>query len=250
MNILIVPSPNYSQGRKGFKPEAIVIHIMEGSLSGTDAWFGNPGSRVSAHYGVGINGEVHRYVEEADTAWHAGRVKAPGWTLIKPSRDGKYVNPNYYTIGIEHEGDSKSELTDAMYEASSRLIADISERWDIPIDRSHVIGHREIYSLKTCPGSKVDLDKLVGMAKQKLGGVVQSPFVSAGGTVVTKVNLNIRRNSPSATSPIVRTVAKGTELGYVGYTEGGEMVNGVSRWYKSEDGSWFWGGGVELDSRG
>jgi N-acetylmuramoyl-L-alanine amidase len=32
-----------------------------------------------------------------------------------------------------------------------------SERWSMPIDGDHVIGHREIYARKTCPGTWIDL---------------------------------------------------------------------------------------------
>jgi len=31
-------------------------------------------------------------------------------------------------------------------------------------DREHIIGHHEVYSLKTCPG-KIDIDKLIMVAK-------------------------------------------------------------------------------------
>jgi N-acetyl-anhydromuramyl-L-alanine amidase AmpD len=41
---------------------------MDGTLAGTDAWFTNPASQVSAQYGIGKNGEVHQYVKEEDTA--------------------------------------------------------------------------------------------------------------------------------------------------------------------------------------
>src|SRR5271163_203896 len=91
---------NYQTGRPGqFQPEAVVIHIMEGTLKGTDSWFNDPRAKVSAHYGIGTGGLVHQYVKEADTAFHAGIVDRPTWPLLKPR-----VNPNYYTIGIEHEG--------------------------------------------------------------------------------------------------------------------------------------------------
>lgn len=45
-------------------------------------------------------------------------------------------SPNFYTIGIEHEGDEQTEWTDATYTASSSLIRDISTRWNIPLDRN------------------------------------------------------------------------------------------------------------------
>ncbi len=170
MYIIDVPSPNFSTGRKGYSPIAIVIHIMEGTLGGTDSWFKNPESRVSAHYGIGLSGEIHRYVQEQDSAWHAGRVDGPRWALIKrDTTGGKYINPNYYTIGIEHEGYKDSEWTGALYASSAELIADIAARWEIPIDSEHIIGHREIYCLKSCPGSKVIIGRIIEMAKEIAG---------------------------------------------------------------------------------
>ena len=41
MAIKWIGSPNKDKGREGYRPEAIVIHIMEGTLKGTDAWFSN-----------------------------------------------------------------------------------------------------------------------------------------------------------------------------------------------------------------
>ena len=49
MAIQWVGGLNKDQGQEGFRPEAIVIHIMEGTLKGTDAWFKNEESGVSAH---------------------------------------------------------------------------------------------------------------------------------------------------------------------------------------------------------
>jgi N-acetylmuramoyl-L-alanine amidase len=244
MQIINVPSPNFSKGRKGYHPEAIVIHIMEGTLSGTDSWFRNPQSKVSAHYGVGTNGELHQYVQETDTAWHAGRVNAPVWSFIKPTGNGQFINPNYYTIGIEHEGNENTNWTEDMYNTTSSLISEISKRWNIPLDRRHIIGHHEIYSLKTCPGFNVDLERLVQMSKQKSGYIPESDFISGEGKVRTGTNLNLRKNSPSTKSPVFRTAVKGEELSFIGYTDNGESVKNIKRWYKTPDGNWFWSGGV------
>ena len=35
MNITSVSSPNFTQGRRTYRPEAIVIHTMDGTLKGT-----------------------------------------------------------------------------------------------------------------------------------------------------------------------------------------------------------------------
>jgi N-acetyl-anhydromuramyl-L-alanine amidase AmpD len=164
MNIIQKKSSNFWVGRKGYRPEAVVIHIMDGTLSGTDSWFANPTSQVSAHYGIGKSGEVHQYVQENDAAWHAGRVDAPVWKFIRPN-----VNPNLYTVGIEHEGKPDDVWTAAMKESSATLIREICQRWQIPIDRDHVVGHFEIFSKKpNCPATnKRILDELVSLANQQ-----------------------------------------------------------------------------------
>ncbi len=159
---------NFEKGRQGRKPIAIVIHTMVGSLEGTYAWFRNPESKVSSHYGVGLDGRCWRFVKEEDTSWHAGRVYTPTWKLY----DG--TNPNYYTIGIENEdnGQPDAERTEAQYQTNAGLVVEICKRWNIPIDREHVIGHREIYAKKTCPGA-LDVDRIVSLAKKMANEITQ-----------------------------------------------------------------------------
>ncbi len=149
---------NFRQGRHGHEPKAIVIHIIVGSLEAADLTFKDARSSVSAHYGVGKTGRIHQYVEEVDTAFHAGIVVRPTWKLIDPQ-----VNPNYYTIGIEHEGQPQDLWPDEQYAASAALVKEIAARWKIPLDRDHVIMHREIRASKTCPGA-ADIDRLLRQA--------------------------------------------------------------------------------------
>jgi N-acetyl-anhydromuramyl-L-alanine amidase AmpD len=59
----------------GFRAEAIVIHIMEGTL-GTDGWFGSTIVNVSAHCGLSKT-EAYTNGNEQDTAWHAGELIIP-----------------------------------------------------------------------------------------------------------------------------------------------------------------------------
>lgn len=166
MNIIQKPSPNFWSGRKGYRPEAVVIHIMDGTLVGTDSWFVSPSSQVSAHYGISRVGEVHQYVQEGDTAWHAGRVDKPSWNLIKPD-----INPNLYSIGIEHEGKPNDIWTEDMKSASANLIREICKRWQIPIDRQHIIGHYQIFSQKpNCPSAnKSIINELIALASDQKG---------------------------------------------------------------------------------
>jgi len=240
MSIRWIGSPNKEKGRQGYRVEAIVIHIMEGTLVGTDSWFKSQESGVSAHYGVGTDGEVHQYVADGDTAWHAGYVVGPSWRLIKPG-----VNPNYYTIGIEHEGTADTPWTDAMYQASAELIRDICHRWSVPFDRDRIIGHREIRADKSCPGHQVDLGKLVEMARTGVVAPEAYNFCGQPGSVRTRVDLNVRRAAPTTTVEVIRTVPTGTELSYEGWTSNGLSVNGNAHWYKEAAGNYFWAGGTE-----
>jgi N-acetylmuramoyl-L-alanine amidase len=331
LTIISVPSPNFKPGRNNYKPFAIVIHIMAGSLDGTDTWFSNPVSQVSAHYGVGKNGELHQYVNETDTAWHAGRVNAPTWKLIQVAEDKRYINPNYYTVGIEHEGFENTDWTPETYQTSSQVIAQIANNWNIPLDRDHVIGHHEIYSLKTCPGSQVDLDKLIQMASAIISAgtaantntpatttdpatnsntpavttdpaansntpatitdpfsganipaiipdpaTITDPFTGANvpapipdpatatntpatlpnpvyniytkvvksGKATTLGWVNIR-NGPNNTLVVVAIAPPNIQLAFDGYIDNGQTINGNARWYYTDEGNWFWSGGVK-----
>ncbi len=164
MDIVWKPVKNLSNGRFGYKPEAIVVHIAEGWLNGAYEWFNNSASNASAHYMVGKNGVIWQFVADEDTAWHAGGVNQPRWALLKPR-----INPNLYTIGIEHEGFTGEKWTKEMYEASGELIAMLCSKYQIPLDRNHIIGHNQINSVtrSRCPGDGVDLDKLIEIAKTK-----------------------------------------------------------------------------------
>lgn len=144
------------------RPLAIVVHTNAGTYLSTCRWFAEPAGAVSAHYLVGLDGRVAQFVDEGDTAHHAGRVREPRAPVVR-ERGG---DPNRYTIGVEFEdgGDPLAvERPAAQYEAGAELIAAIAARWGIPLDREHVIGHREVFAAKDCPGN-LDVERLVGEA--------------------------------------------------------------------------------------
>ena len=140
MQMQLVPSPNFKAGRKGRKILAIVNHITAGLMPGTLAWLCNPAAKASAHYLVTKTGLIYQLVKDDDTAWHAGIVNQPNWALY----DG--TNPNYYTIGIEHEARAGEALSEAQYQATLWLQQMLVEKHGILVDRDHIIGHYRIDS--------------------------------------------------------------------------------------------------------
>ncbi|EHQ92119.1 N-acetylmuramoyl-L-alanine amidase [Desulfosporosinus youngiae] len=149
------PSPNYSS-RGGRKIIAIVDHVTAGSYPGCLNWLCNPASQSSAHYLVTKTGRILQLVKEGDTAWHAGIRNKPSWALY----DG--TNPNTYTLGIEHEGQPGDVMPEAQYQATLWLHKDLTQKYGIPIDADHIIGHYRIDSVNrpNCPGVGFPWDRL------------------------------------------------------------------------------------------
>lgn len=153
-------SPNYWNNRKGYTPEAIVLHIMDGTFDGTVNWFSRKESQVSAHYLVGKDGRILQMVKDEHVAWHAGVVREPKWRRIKHN-----VNPNLYTIGIEIEGTAHSLVTLEQIIAVSHLLSALASRWGIPLTRDYVVGHNTIRADKLCPGKVLPIGYVVARAK-------------------------------------------------------------------------------------
>lgn len=159
--LLRLPTPNFRAGRDCGGPRSIVVHTTVGTFEGTAAWFASIESGVSSHYLVGLDGRVAQFVDEADTARHAGKVVRP--TIDLTGRE----DPNDWTVGIELEdgGDPhKVVRTAEQLGATAELLRGIAWRWEIPLDRQHVFAHREIRSDKTCPGN-VDVEALIAAAQ-------------------------------------------------------------------------------------
>lgn len=145
-------------------PQLVVIHVESGTEAGTINWFANPNAHVSAHYSVSQAGTIYQHVQEDHAAWHAGIPAPCVWNdNTKNKWPGK--NPNSYSIGIEHEGfDDGKPWPIAQLKASAALVADICNRYKIPIDRNHIVGHHEIYAGHTCPGKGCQIEQIVHWA--------------------------------------------------------------------------------------
>ena len=233
---------NFRAGRPGgHRPEAIVIHIMDGSLGGTDSWFNDPKSSVSAHYGVGEGGALHQYVKETDTAFHAGTVDHPSWPLLKPG-----VNPNYYTIGVEHEGRDASPYPwpDPELEASLRLVRDIAMRWAIPLDADHIVTHHMIRRGKTCPGTNFRMADYLERLNALEPPGAEAAAAWNGGQVRAVANANVRGH-PSTASPPVAKLLAGEAFAAIGLVEDGEVVMANGRWFVDQARRYLWAGATD-----
>lgn len=162
LRVQLRATPNFTRGRGGNRPLAIVLHTTAGGFEASLRWFASPRSGASAHYVVALDGRVARLVDEADAARHAGRVLRPSSALV----EAQTASPNLYTVGIEFEdgGDAlRVARPEAQYRSGAALIAAVAHRWGIPLDREHVLGHREVFADKDCPGN-LDADRLLAAA--------------------------------------------------------------------------------------
>ncbi|MCX6248536.1 MAG: N-acetylmuramoyl-L-alanine amidase, partial [Bacteroidetes bacterium] len=72
----------------------------------------------------------------------------------------------------------------------------------------------------------------------------QYNFTAQPGTVRVTHRLNIRREKPSTQAAIVEIVNPGASVSYTGFVDNGESVNGNPKWFKDQNGNYFWSGGV------
>lgn len=110
--------------------DTIVVHDTEGRWEGVLNLVQDP-TYVSWQYTLrSTDGHIAQHVKAKDVAWHAGN-----W----------YVNSK--SIGLEHEGFLTAPdtwYTEAMYRSSARLVTYLAKKYDIPLDRQHIIGHDNV----------------------------------------------------------------------------------------------------------
>lgn len=124
---------------------------MSGTLAGSDSWFGQSASQVSAHTGIGLQGDRHRYVDFLDRAWANGILESGNkWAAI-----GQSGNPNDWTLSIETEdlGLATTPVSDLMYEAA---VMELRVMLNLYPDIRWLLGHSAIspQSRAHCPGDR------------------------------------------------------------------------------------------------
>ncbi|MFE2530687.1 N-acetylmuramoyl-L-alanine amidase [Streptomyces sp. NPDC059371] len=122
----------------------IVIHDTEGTWDGVLNLVQDP-TYVSWNYTLrSTDGHIAQHVKAKDVAWHAGN-----W----------YINAK--SVGLEHEGFLTAPdtwYTEEMYRASARLVRYLARKYDIPLDRQHILGHDNVPgpTTSTIPGMHTD----------------------------------------------------------------------------------------------
>jgi hypothetical protein len=163
----------------------VVVHIMAGTLRGTESWFNNPTADASSHFGTGRLGALWQWVDTKDRAWAQG--------------DG-----NRSWISVENEGFGGDKLTKAQLHANARVLAWAHQTYgDVPLvvttdPRGRGLGHhgmggRAWGNHTACPGTPIVAQKaeIVRLAKLIVAGatlvveediVAQLPLIKPGNT--------------------------------------------------------------------
>uniref|UniRef100_UPI00403FF63D N-acetylmuramoyl-L-alanine amidase n=1 Tax=Streptomyces sp. f51 TaxID=1827742 RepID=UPI00403FF63D len=148
----------------GIRIDTIVIHDTESSYESAIATFQNAGGS-SAHYVMrASDGAVTQMVPTKDIAFHAGNYST-----------------NLHSIGIEHEGYAAhggTWYTEAQYEATASLVRYLSDRFGIPLDREHIIGHDNVAGPNSSlvagmhwdPGTSWDWEHLMSLLGAPVAG--------------------------------------------------------------------------------
>ncbi|MBM3129154.1 MAG: N-acetylmuramoyl-L-alanine amidase [Chloroflexi bacterium] len=166
-----IVSDNFSIGRGGQKVKAVVLHIAAGKMSAVFPTFNDPARKASAHFCVGKDGTIEQYVSVNDTAyanglaWKDGQWYNPSGKPVQPTWQDLIpkINPNLYTISIEHEGMPADKWTPEMYDANNRLLLWLAEQFDLAYGaRRTLIGHSAIDPVgkPDCPGPNVEYDRI------------------------------------------------------------------------------------------
>lgn len=163
---------NYGGYGRGNTPKAIVLHTPEEPADNneiTPQWFAQPSAGASTHYYLDNDGDMFQMVSEDDCPWANGNRGGVNrtWKGVKdawPPWAEAGVSLNCQTISIEIEGYAASigqTLNDTQFNVLVTWIKDVAERYSIPLDRDHIIGHFEVATDRTDPGSTFPWDRLM-----------------------------------------------------------------------------------------
>ncbi|MEV8096038.1 N-acetylmuramoyl-L-alanine amidase [Kitasatospora sp. NPDC085879] len=243
----------------GQRIDYIVIHDTEGGFAGSIATFQKPTTQASAHYIVrSSDGHVTQLVNTKNVAWHAGNK-----TL------------NMHSIGIEHEGyafpaNNATWYSEQLYQSSASLTRYLADRFGVPLDRQHIIGHddvpgprqQDIAGMHWDPGTFWDWNHYMDLVGAPVRASTGGPILVGGKVTIAPAfdstnmppvdntsarpeNFVYLRTSPSDSAPLIgggTTQAaswKAKAVAGTSYVVADQQGDWTAIWYGSVKG-WFY----------
>jgi hypothetical protein len=152
------PVRNYTNDGQD-EVRGVVVHIMAGTLDGSQGWFNNPTAQASSHFGTGKAGALRQWVDTADRAW----AQSAG---------------NRAWLSVENEGKGGDALTDAQLDRNAQVLAWAHKVYDVPLRLAtgpndhglafHAMGGEAWGGHSSCPGPRIvaQLPEIVARAKK------------------------------------------------------------------------------------
>lgn len=143
------------------KPQGFIVHHAAGTSDAVlKAQYVSKSRELSSNYAMTQAGDIVAILHEEYRPFTSAAAKADNWGI---------------TIEIVNElGAPSWKISDRAFDQLARLIADCATRWGFPINRSTVIGHREVRAkfgqgiATACPGPWLwaRMDELVALARK------------------------------------------------------------------------------------
>ncbi|MFE8944489.1 peptidoglycan-binding protein [Streptomyces sp. NPDC007856] len=140
----------------------LVLHIQQGTETGSEAWFKNPASQASSHFLNPKTGGLRQLVDTKDRAW----AEAAG---------------NAHWVSIENEGYAGDQLTPSQLENAAQLLAWLHTHDGVPLQPTdnpdgrglgwHGMGGEAWGGHTGCPGEPIKAQRgaIIARARQILG---------------------------------------------------------------------------------
>ena len=154
-------SGNYTRGRGNRQIKKITIHHMAGRLTAKRCGelFQAVGRKGSTHYGIGYDGEIAQYVDEANTAWSDSN-----W-------ESNQTSVTFETANSSTGG--QWPVSDATLNSVIKLCADIASRNNLGLLVPGVnLTWHSMYGSTACPGPylKSKMDYIAAQANALIEG--------------------------------------------------------------------------------
>ncbi|CAK7288546.1 peptidoglycan-binding protein [Streptomyces misionensis] len=153
----IGPTPNQTAGGM-VEVRGLVLHIQQGTESGSESWFKNPSAQASAHFLNPKSGGLKQLVDTKDRAW----AEAAG---------------NSHWVSVENEGFVPDKLTDSQVENCAQLLAWLHTTYSVPLQSTddpngkglgwHGMGGAAWGGHTGCPGDNIKAQRAAIIARAK-----------------------------------------------------------------------------------